>query len=72
MGDVAVTPDVKEVVEDEVCGELASEAEGGKDYAAGHTVVVPKIEQVAVGPVPIGMMGITAPSCVELDSTVGV
>lgn len=28
-------PDVKEVVEDEVCGELASEAEGGKDYLPG-------------------------------------
>lgn len=45
MGDIGAMPDVKEAVEDEVCGELAREAEGGKDYLPGILWCSPRLKK---------------------------
>lgn len=59
-------PDIKAVVGDDVCDESARELEERRGDGVGLTVV-PEREDVVAEPVLSGMMGITAPSCVELD-----
>lgn len=59
-------PDIKAVVGDDVCDESARELEERRSDGVGLTVV-PEREDVVAELVLSGMMGITAPFCVELD-----